>query len=553
MQQIPCKYNEKQWITTSPHISQSARNADRVERRFATGLGQEKRTRKAGCKPALRPKEHEIWVLAGKRTTFIWESPGSVLINLANQVSFRHSNTFVHAAEGQRTFSDVKHECVAGCGRTMSRGPKEYLLLRYGVASLAPFARFHGSPTWRIGICRVFAVEQIFEFKSKNQSFCSQEMSILSSEGKTNMKTLARASQKMVRARYVLDDERWTAVVHRDPKADGKFYFSVKTTGVYCRPSCAARLARRENVRFHLSCQEAERAGFRACKRCQPNGPSLADQYVAMVAAACRAIKTAEEMPGLDALAKAAGMSRFHFHRVFKKITGLTPKDYAMAHRAERIRAELGKPSTVTEAIYGAGFNSNSRFYAESWQALGMPPKKFRDGGIGMAIRFALGECSLGSILVASSERGVCAISLGDDPNKLVKEFQDRFSKALLIGGDKTFERVVARVIGFVEAPQLGLSLPLDVRGTAFQRRVWKALREIPAGATASYTEIAKRIGAPKAIRAVAGACAANVIAVAIPCHRVLRNDGSLSGYRWGVERKRSLLEKETAMNRPAR
>ena len=242
-----------------------------------------------------------------------------------------------------------------------------------------------------------------------------------------------------------------------------------------------------------------------------------------------------------------AGLSRFHFHRVFAKLTGQTPKAYALAHRAERMRRALPKRGTVTEAIYEAGFNSNGRFYAESSQMLGMAPKTFRAGGKGVAIRFAVGECSLGSILVASSEKGVCAILLGDDPNQLAQDLQDRFPKAELIGGDRSFERVVATEVGFVEAPERGLNLPLDVRGTAFQRRVWQALREIPAGSTASYTEIAKRIGSPKAVRAVAGACAANALAVAIPCHRVLRTDGHLSGYRWGVKRKRALLQMELA------
>jgi len=302
-----------------------------------------------------------------------------------------------------------------------------------------------------------------------------------------------------------------------------------------------------KNVAFHDSCEKAERAGFRACRRCQPNGRALAEEHAGKVAAACRMIETVEELPSLDALARAAAMSKFHFHRVFRKISGLTPKAYAKARRAERMRKELLRSNTVTEAIYEAGFNSNGRFYEESSPMLGMIPKNFRRGGTGEAIRFAVGECSLGSILVASSEMGVCAISLGDDPDQLVREMQDRFPQAELIGGDKRFERMVAQVIGFVEAPKIGLDLPLDVRGTAFQRRVWHALRQIPAGATSSYTAIAKRIGSPKAVRAVAGACAANTLAVAIPCHRVLRQDGRLSGYRWGVERKRALLGKERA------
>jgi AraC family transcriptional regulator of adaptative response/methylated-DNA-[protein]-cysteine methyltransferase len=355
------------------------------------------------------------------------------------------------------------------------------------------------------------------------------------------------AVQKVKRARYASSAQRWNAVVRRDAAADGKFYYSVKTTGVYCRPSCAARLARRENVEFHNSCAVAERAGFRACKRCHPNGPALTERYAAVVARACQTIEAADELPSLDTLAKAAGLSRFHFHRVFTKAVGLTPKGYAVAQRAERTRKMLPRRNTVTEAIYEAGFNSNGRFYAESARMLGMTPKRFREAGQGAAIRFAVGECSLGSILVAASEKGVCAILLGDNPDELAKDLQDRFAKAELIGGDKDFERVVSKVVGFIEAPKLGLDLPLDARGTAFQQRVWNALRKIPAGSTISYAGIAQRIGAPRAVRAVAGACAANAIAVAIPCHRVVRTDGSLSGYRWGVKRKRLLLNLEAA------
>jgi AraC family transcriptional regulator, regulatory protein of adaptative response / methylated-DNA-[protein]-cysteine methyltransferase len=244
-------------------------------------------------------------------------------------------------------------------------------------------------------------------------------------------------------------------------------------------------------------------------------------------------------------MAAAVGISPFYFHRLFKETTGLTPKSYAAAYRSDRMREELLKRGTVTEAIYEAGFNSNGRFYAKASEMLGMNPKNYQKGGTGETIRFAIGGCSLGSILVASSERGVCAISMGNDPATLVKDLENRFPKANLIGGDDDFEKLVAKVIGFIEAPRIGLDLPLDVQGTAFQKRVWEALREIPAGATASYSEIANRIGMPKSIRAVAQACAANAIAVAIPCHRVMRNDRHLSGYRWGVERKRALLKRE--------
>jgi AraC family transcriptional regulator of adaptative response/methylated-DNA-[protein]-cysteine methyltransferase len=340
-------------------------------------------------------------------------------------------------------------------------------------------------------------------------------------------------------------DDRWAAVERRDRRADGIFYYSVRTTGVYCRPSCAARRARRDNVCFHSTCQEAEAAGFRPCQRCRPNAPTLAEQHAAAVAKACRLIATAQEMPKLDALAEAAGMSRFHFHRVFKTTTGVTPKAYVAAHRARRIRDELSRSETVTDAIYEAGFNSSGRFYATSAEVLGMTPTDFRSGGTGASIRFAVGECSLGSILVAATDKGVCAILLGDEPEPLVRDLQDRFPRANLIGDDTGFEQLVARVVGLIEAPAVGLDLPLDVRGTAFQQRVWRALREIPAGSTASYSAIAERIGAPTAARAVAHACASNAIAVAIPCHRVTRNDGALAGYRWGVERKRMLLARE--------
>jgi len=346
-------------------------------------------------------------------------------------------------------------------------------------------------------------------------------------------------------AAATISDPRWAAVLARDPKADGKFFYSVKTTGVYCRPSCAARTARPENVQFHLTAADAERAGFRPCRRCRPDQPPLAEQHAARVAELCRLIENAGQVPSLQELASHAGLSTYHLHRVFKAVTGLTPRTYAAAHRAKRVRAELDRASTVTEAIYGAGYGSNGRFYETSNQVLGMTPTNYRAGGANTEIRFAVGECSLGSILVAASGQGICAILLGDDPGELVRELQDRFPRAGLIGGDAGFEQLVAEVVGFVEAPRLGLSLPLDVRGTAFQQRVWQALREIPAGATVSYTEIARRISSPRSVRAVAQACAANKLAVAIPCHRVVRNDGGLSGYRWGVERKRALLDRE--------
>jgi AraC family transcriptional regulator of adaptative response/methylated-DNA-[protein]-cysteine methyltransferase len=338
---------------------------------------------------------------------------------------------------------------------------------------------------------------------------------------------------------------RWQAVVAKDRRADGEFFYSVRTTGVYCRPSCPARIPHRENVAYHVSCEAAEADGFRACKRCRPKEPSQAQRDAALVAHACSLIESAEETPRLAKLAAAVNLSSFHFHRLFKSVTGVTPKEYSDVHRANRVREALASAKTITGAIYDAGFNSNGRFYAASSQVLGMTPSRYRAGGEMMKIQFAIGECSLGSILVASTEKGVCAILMGSEPQSLIRQLQDRFAKAELIGGDAQFEKLVAKVIGFVERPHAAVDLPLDVRGTAFQQRVWKALRQIKTGRTASYADIAARIGSPRAVRAVAQACGANMIAVAIPCHRVIRTDGQLSGYRWGVERKRALLERE--------
>ncbi|WP_085710036.1 MULTISPECIES: bifunctional DNA-binding transcriptional regulator/O6-methylguanine-DNA methyltransferase Ada [unclassified Pseudomonas] len=342
------------------------------------------------------------------------------------------------------------------------------------------------------------------------------------------------------------DDPRWAAVVARDPRADGQFVYAVKTTGIYCRPSSLARLPKPQNVEFFDTAEEAEAAGYRPSKRASKDQSDVAAQHAATVAAACRQIESAETLPVLNELAEAAGLSAFHFHRVFKAATGLTPKGYAAAHRSRRVRQRLADGDSVTDALYDAGFNSNSRFYESADQLLGMKPGDFRAAGQNNDIRFAVGQCSLGAILVAQSDRGICAILLGDDPHQLVCDLQDQFRRANLIGADAEFEQLIAHVVGFIEAPAIGLDLPLDVRGTAFQERVWQALREIPVGSTASYADIAQRIGSPKAVRAVAQACGANSLAVAIPCHRVVRSDGNLSGYRWGVERKRELLYRET-------
>ncbi len=347
-------------------------------------------------------------------------------------------------------------------------------------------------------------------------------------------------------AQAILSNPRCQQVLARDATADGTFFYSVKTTGIYCRPSCGARQPRSENISFHSTAAAAEAAGFRPCKRCRPN-QAVTNEYAAKVAAACRTIEGAKTLPSLAQLAAQAGWSQFHFHRIFKAITGLTPRAYAHACRAQKLRQTLGTKMKITDAIYEAGYGSNSRFYASATDALGMKPKQYAKGGVDAQIHFAIAESILGSLLVATSSKGVCAISLGNDPETLLRELQDRFPRADLVGGDQNFESIVATVVGFIETPALTLDLPLDIQGTVFQQKVWQALREIPYGTTVTYSELAKRIGAPNAVRAVASACAANTLAVVIPCHRVVRQDGSLSGYRWGIARKKALIEKEAA------
>jgi len=358
----------------------------------------------------------------------------------------------------------------------------------------------------------------------------------------------AKLRAACVRSQAALEaDPRWARVLARDRSADGHFWYSVATTGVYCRPSCPSRAANPRNVVLHGSLSEAKATGFRPCKRCNPDGPSAEIENAAIVARACRLIEGSDHVPSLKGLAQAANLSTSYFHRLFKSVTGVTPKDYAQAHQASRVRDGLARGRSVTQAMYDAGFNSSGRFYEKSRTMLGMTPTQYRSGGADEDIRFAVGQSSLGAVLVASSNTGVVSILIGDDPAELVRDLQSRFPRAHLVGGDKDYESMVARVVGLVETPQIGLNLPLDVRGTVFQRRVWQALQAIPMGQTASYSDVARRIGAPRAVRAVASACAANNIAVAIPCHRVVRNDGALSGYAWGIARKRALIAREAA------
>jgi AraC family transcriptional regulator of adaptative response/methylated-DNA-[protein]-cysteine methyltransferase len=355
------------------------------------------------------------------------------------------------------------------------------------------------------------------------------------------------ASPTSREARFVDDEARWAAVRRRDPQADGEFVFTVSTTGIYCHPSCSARAARRENVGFHATPLAAEAAGFRPCKRCRPDLPPRAEREAALIAEACRTIEAAEEAPSLAELARKADLSPHHFHRLFKRVTGVTPKAYAAAHRQSLVQANLQAGTRVTETIYAAGFNSSGRFYEAVSGMLGMTPSAYRKGGEGEEVCHAIGRSSLGCVLVAATRRGICAILIGDDPAALRADLKSRFPKARLIEPEPGFAELVAEVVRFVDDPkhEKGLGLPLDIRGTTFQRRVWEALRDIPPGETASYGEIAERVGSPHAVRAVASACGANKLAVAIPCHRVIAADGGLAGYRWGVERKRRLLERE--------
>jgi AraC family transcriptional regulator of adaptative response/methylated-DNA-[protein]-cysteine methyltransferase len=353
------------------------------------------------------------------------------------------------------------------------------------------------------------------------------------------------AAKNELHRREILADPRWAQIAARDKTADGHFWYSVATTKVYCRPSCPSRGAKPANVTIHDTLAGARATGFRACRRCNPDGLSADAENAAIVLKACRLLDDADETPSLAELANAVDLSPSYFHRLFKKATGITPKAYATERRAGRLRAALGKAPTVTAAIYEAGFGSSGRFYERSTRMLGMRPRRYRAGGANEVLTFAVAECSLGAVLVASSAKGVAAILLGDDPEALVRDVQDRFPRADFVGADARYEALVAKVIRFIESPGRGLDLPLDVRGTAFQERVWRALRDVPAGKTVTYAELAARIGAPNATRAVAGACAANRLAVAVPCHRVIRNDGSLSGYRWGVERKHALLARE--------
>ncbi len=343
---------------------------------------------------------------------------------------------------------------------------------------------------------------------------------------------------------FSTESARWDAVQQRDARAEGQYVYAVVTTGVYCRPGCPSRLALRKNIQFFNNNADAERAGFRSCKRCKPDEISLAAQHANRITLACREIEAAEVLPTLDVLANSAQMSRYHFHRLFKQITGITPRQYATEHRTKKIKPALQKKQTVTDAIYDVGFNSSGHFYASA--NLGMTPTQFRNGATGLAIHYAMTKCSLGMVLIAATEKGLCSVRFGENKKLLEQELHADFPHAFITQAGKDFDAMIKKVIDRIETPHKKSALPLDIAGTAFQQKVWRALQKIPAGETVSYSTLAKRIGQPTATRAVASACAANAIAVVIPCHRVVRADGKLSGYRWGAERKRALLTHES-------
>lgn len=353
----------------------------------------------------------------------------------------------------------------------------------------------------------------------------------------------------MLDDRTLSDDARWAAVVARDPAADGAFVLGVRTTGIYCRPSCPARRPKRENVAFYPDPAAARAAGLRACLRCEPDAEPERRVGAQAVAAAARLIEAAvadeAPPPALEALAARAGYAPHHFHRMFRRAVGVTPGAYARALRARRAEAGLAAGASVTDSIQAAGYGSPSRFYAEAGARLGMAPSVRRDGGRGETIRHAAAETSLGRLLVAATERGICAIQFGDGDASLEAWLRRRFPRAEILPADPAFAATVEAVVALIERPGADCALPLDLRGTAFQERVWAALQAIPPGRTASYAEIAAAVGRPGAARGVASACAANALAVAVPCHRVIHADGSISGYRWGVARKAALLERE--------
>jgi len=340
------------------------------------------------------------------------------------------------------------------------------------------------------------------------------------------------------------DNDRFSAIIHRDPRADGAFFYAVKTTGIYCRPTCSSRRPNRKNILFFTSAHEAQSAGFRPCRKCTPHKPNR--HHAQLILNACRQIDSSQDEPTLSELSTSAGLSKFHFQRLFKSTVGLSPKQYAAARRQNRLRDQLQSSPTITNAIYSSGFNSPSRAYETATSNLGMTPRNFRRGAPNLTIHYALTQTSLGQMLVAATKRGICMIAFHDSPNVLLSELKKSFPKATLTDNAPNLSKNIQSILRFLDHPRLGLNLPLDIQGTSFQQRVWRALQQIPPGQTLSYKNLAKTIGRPKAIRAVGAACAKNNLSLAIPCHRAISSTGALTGYRWGIQRKKELLRRES-------
>jgi len=349
----------------------------------------------------------------------------------------------------------------------------------------------------------------------------------------------------MTSAQFNTDDARWNAVSENKSDADGVFYYAVITTGIYCRPSCRSKVPNRDNVEYFSTIDTAEAAGYRACKRCKPTAISKAEETEQQIIRACRIIEESETSIKLDELAKQVNLSPYHFHRLFKKIVGVTPKQYASRHQSRRFQTNLKTSPSITDAIYSSGYGSSGSAYDKKQDQLAMKPKVYRKGADGVTIMYGIAQCFLGWVIVGATDRGICAIEFGDNSDTLPEQIQARFPNAQLNKADIGFKTLIKEVVDFIESPKDTIQIPLDIQGTAFQQQVWEVLRQIKPGETMSYTDVAERMGKPNAVRAVASACASNKLAVVIPCHRVISKAGKAGGYRWGTERKKRLLESE--------
>ncbi len=349
----------------------------------------------------------------------------------------------------------------------------------------------------------------------------------------------------MTSALFNTDDDRWNAVRENRSDADGLFYYAVITTGIYCRPSCRSKLPNRDNVEYFATCDDALAAGYRACKRCKPTTISKAREIEQIIIHACRIIEESETSIKLDDLATQVNLSPYHFHRLFKRTVGITPKQYASRHQSRRFQTNLMTSPSVTDAIFSSGYGSSGSAYDKTRDQLAMRPKAYRKGAAGVSITYGIAQCFLGWVIIAATDRGICAIEFGDDPEALPGQVQSRFPNAQLNKADVGFKTLIQEVVDFIESPKDSFRVPVDIQGTAFQQQVWEVLRQIRPGQTMSYTDVAERLGKPNAVRAVASACAANKLAVVVPCHRVISKAGKAGGYRWGAERKEKLLESE--------